>query len=258
MNVSYVSPEDFQHFKIIDSGQSCKQKSSKQSDSSMMYLIVAVIVAFVVVMTISSIPKCTEKIQQIPDMISTMATKVASVASKYSRNNTISSKQSTTTQKLDKYVKFVHEKCKNLTECIEGDGECHDFKNVAANFKKSTTEKVHEYLDTHPNMLILVYAPWCPHCHTALPEFMKVVDEVKDTVDVAILNAEMVERELLGTMNITHFPYIAKCKDGMKSGTHEVYRGAPKSEELIKFCKGTNNVAVNAKKVVNELDMLFM
>lgn len=245
MNLGYVSPEDFQHFRVVDSTSPCSKKNDKENDSMLILIIIAV-VAFLVVVTVGSKPECRQRLRQIPAMISTMRTR-------FSKNDGKVSSKISQSEELDEYVKHVSKKCRNLTACLQGDVNCKDFKNVSEEYKKRKTNEVKEYLQSHQNIMILIYAPWCPHCHTALPQFMEAADELED-VDVAILNAEMVDRKLMGDLEVTHFPFIAKSKDGLLH--KEVFKGRPQRKELVDFCKAV--VTAPKKEQPSELDLMFM
>ena len=94
--------------------------------------------------------------------------------------------------------------------------------NLSHAEKKKNDDKVMAYAESHPGALYIVFAPWCPHCHKALPVFLAAASDV--TVDMAIVNAEMCTNELVqGKLaNVTHFPYIFKrFEDGSLQVLHD-------------------------------------
>jgi thiol-disulfide isomerase/thioredoxin len=133
---------------------------------------------------------------------------------------------------VDKYIGTVPSKINNLTKCNASDTSCNDFKKVEDAFKVSTTNNVKSFLTKNPDILIMVFAPWCPHCHTALPNFMKASSTVRG-MKPCIMNAEMVDHTLLQDMNVTHFPFIAASHNGMVQS--DVFEGPPTVDELVKF-----------------------
>ena len=248
MNLGYVSPEDFQVFKTMDAESVCSSRSSKyENASSSTTMILIIIVAIVLLYVFSG--SCKNQLHQFRNGISVMFSKFNKRPP--STATAVSSKQSDI-KTLDAYVKQVHAKCENLTACLKGDASCEDFKNVSTEYKARTTKHTHDYLDTNKNIIMLIYAPWCPHCHTALPAFMEMAEDTGDaSVKIAILNAEMVDRSVLGEIGVTHFPFIASSQNGMKSSQKHVFKGAPTKENLVQFYKDS------LKKENAELDSMF-
>jgi hypothetical protein len=82
---------------------------------------------------------------------------------------------------------------------------------------------------------------------------MAASDEMKKHRDVAIINAEMVDRELMGELQVTHFPYIF-AED--RKNKRKVHKGKVSEEELIKFAKPDDDVKdddVKEKKSVENV-----
>lgn len=78
--------------------------------------------------------------------------------------------------------------------------------------KQANDDKVMRFVETHPGSTLFIFAPWCPHCHGAMPLFLAAAKLVGG--DMAIVNAEMCSAHLLrgGLANVTHFPFV--CKRG--------------------------------------------
>ena len=76
--------------------------------------------------------------------------------------------------------------------------------------------------------MYLIFAPWCPHCHTTMPNFAEA--SKKTNIPFAIINAESVPSNILQDFKLTHFPFIVK----KSNSTKYVFEGQPKVEELVK------------------------
>tara|TARA_B100001769_G_C21858387_1_gene464980 strand:+ start:88 stop:693 length:606 start_codon:yes stop_codon:yes gene_type:complete len=126
-------------------------------------------------------------------------------------------------------MKFDDSNVENTTLCKEGDSTCMDFKNVAESVKEENVKNLKKVVDENTNIVLFIYAPWCPHCHTALPEYKKA--SKLSNKKFAVANAELLPRELLGQLNVTHFPFIcSKLSNKMK-----VYKGPLKADNFKEF-----------------------
>ena len=127
----------------------------------------------------------------------------------------------------------------NLTKCGKG-GECAE-KEVNDNEKETNDLKVKNYINDHPDCVMMVFAPWCAHCKTAMPHFTEA--RKKTATPMALINSNMVSQQLLANdLQVTHFPFI--------------FRKTQSSTEIFKGRADTDTIAEFAKK--SELQMMFM
>jgi thiol-disulfide isomerase/thioredoxin len=247
MTVRYISPEEFQHFAM--NRRAVTQDCEKRGDSTTFFILVVVI--GVVMFTAMQSHKYMTPFYEIPTRVSTMISNIASVFIKptqFSSARSVSSKQ--TSVQVDQFVQDVSNEVDNLTVCTEGDENCKDYTKVDSSYVADKTQNTLKYLNAHPNVIVLIFAPWCPHCHTALPKFMEISPDVKaNKMDMAIINAEMVQKDLLESLGVTHFPFLVKSHDGLLSGkTRQVYNGPLDKNNLIEFCKkAVNEIGTSAK-----------
>lgn len=114
----------------------------------------------------------------------------------------------------------------NLTAC--NDVECTTDSNKAKN-----EDTIHAFLQANPEALLMVFAPWCPACTKALPEYAKAAES--SPMPVAIINADMVPQTLLtgpdSLLNLQYFPHVAKHTNG---GLSE-FDGYLSHENLLRF-----------------------
>jgi thiol-disulfide isomerase/thioredoxin len=87
-----------------------------------------------------------------------------------------------------------------------------------------------EVLENSPEVLVIFWATWCPHCKTTLPEFENAS---KDT-DVVFLSVEQqsVSNDTLMGHGVEGFPSIVKFLDGKKAGQ---YAGNRKAADILEW-----------------------
>lgn len=102
----------------------------------------------------------------------------------------------------------------NLTPCTSD--ACVDYKSLSEESKEASSKAVRDFVETHPDCVLMVYAPWCPHCHTAMPHFVTASKRL--STPLGIVNAEMVTKETLSGPNavcqVTHFPFVVSVRTG--------------------------------------------
>lgn len=122
----------------------------------------------------------------------------------------------------------------NITECVGDD--CKDIKTVSPDFKKKADKNVTEFLNKNKTCMVMIYAPWCPHCHTAMPKFFEASKKAK--CPFAIINAELVSPQLLqgenSLFNVQFFPFIIRRDQKGSEVSDTVYKGAPTVEGYVK------------------------
>ncbi len=134
-------------------------------------------------------------------------------------------------------------KClQNLTPCQAGDKNCHpaDGNKVNPSVHKEHDESVKKFLKETPVSMIMIYAPWCPHCHTAMPKFAEA-SEKSGGVPYALINAEMVSPQLLhgenALFNVQYFPYILRREKKGTEFSDTLFKNAPTTENLVAHSK---------------------
>ena len=181
--------------------------------------------------------------KMVPVFVSSMKTAFSTIQNKFSTPvKQISAKiaEVDKTEKVDVFSKTANDDVlTNLTPC--GKGETCMEEEIEDAEKKKNDEKVKEYLAQNPNHVMFIFAPWCGHCKTAMPEFCAARKET--STPLAIVNSNMVSRDLLSTeFNVTHFPFIIKKTEN----SNEVFKGKAIKENLVDFAKKS------------DLQMMFM
>lgn len=117
-------------------------------------------------------------------------------------------------------------KVQNPTLCT--DESCKNYKELKPEDKAKNDAKVKQAIAAKPHALVLVWAPWCGHCHNAMPVVAEAAKHIED--GVILVNSELVSSEMLregGLAQVTHFPFI------MCGG--RVFDGPVEKDELKKF-----------------------
>lgn len=83
-----------------------------------------------------------------------------------------------------------------VADCKDG-----DWKNLKDPEKAIIDKALREWLDSKVNepVAIMVYAPWCPHCHKMMPDFVntypRIMKNLRGQGQMLIINAEATRRE---------------------------------------------------------------
>ena len=116
----------------------------------------------------------------------------------------------------------------NLTQCSPG-AECADPKKVTPAIRKKYDESVDKAIaNAQEDMVLFVYAPWCPHCHDAAPHVVQASNLSKKKF--AAINGDLVSEKTLTKIGVEHFPFICKTS---KNGTSAVYKDDPKDKQKV-------------------------
>lgn len=204
-------PIDFAKFKFIDA-----TSDHQQSDRDSCKMVTSIIIIFLVIVILSSvIGGCAYKRRTADMYVSGMKAEV------------------------EEEVKDVHlpsvtfdKDCQNLTACKENDTTCSDIKTVSDELKIANAHKIVQKVEEHNRTMIMIYAPWCPHCHRAMPNFVEA-SKVNPDIQYMVINAELVPRTLLTeSFKVSHFPFIIKKQVGKSDA---VFKANPTKEALLAF-----------------------
>lgn len=123
----------------------------------------------------------------------------------------------------------------NLTPCDASDpSKCQDVKKIDPLVHTQNEKHVREFLGKHKVSMIMVYAPWCPHCHTAMPEFAKAASQCD--VPFALINAELMPPKLLqgdsALFNVQYFPFIMRRESNGSDFSDTLFKDQPTADKL--------------------------
>lgn len=98
-----------------------------------------------------------------------------------------------------------------VADCADG-----NWKSISDAERKSVDEALRSFLSMGVGVM-MVFAPWCPHCKTMMPQFLELT---KDMKDVLIVNAETVGKNTFASsqegsiFSLQYFPTFLKNETG--------------------------------------------
>ena len=198
-------------------------KKIRSSFVTLLIVIVGVIVAQLVYDTMTNS-------HRVSDFISAM------------KSRTSSASKTTTDSKVhveDAYMKHdpsIPSKLVNLTPCGPNDSSCADIQKVAPETKKKNEQTVLKFLEENADAILMVYAPWCGHCHSAMPHLHKASSQTK--IPCALINAELVPEALLAggpNFDVKYFPHIVRRTKKGKEISVKPFGDEPSEQNLVQF-----------------------
>ena len=138
----------------------------------------------------------------------------------------------------------------DLTQCrswlkvpVEGKpnvvvADCKDgnWKEMTEEDRKKVDDALHAFLDKTPNVILMVFAPWCPHCHKVMPQFVHMSQRARKTpfclVDAeAVLKRSFTQGDASMIHPLQYFPTFLVKKDGGAFVEKEL-------SEVLEFAEG--------------------
>jgi len=100
------------------------------------------------------------------------------------------------------------------------------FSKIKSNFNETITDTDDDLSNINDDDVLIIYAPWCGHCKTSMPEFLKAK---RNNKNIKLINSEEYP-DLVKKYNVTGYPTIKKA-----SG--EKYTGQRDSVSISNFAK---------------------
>lgn len=95
-----------------------------------------------------------------------------------------------------------------LTPCTTS--ECENYKDMTKEAKEANDTAVRNFVAQNPRLVLMVFAPWCTHCHTAMPAFFEAACD--SDVPFGLVNAELVNPDVIAgatrICDVKYFPTI--------------------------------------------------
>jgi len=129
--------------------------------------------------------------------------------------------------------------------------------NQTEDDKKLLSEKVDTILKKSKKIIVMFWAPWCPHCHSAMRPFV-LASQMSPNTKFLMVNAEAVDKEKLfkgenPVVPLTHFPYICRMEEGKMVKLHD---SAPTPTNIVENLVPEEESKVEESEP-NPLDALF-
>ena len=246
MTMTYIQPEDFQNFRFVN-------HSTKMKQTGMCTLVLGIIIVIIVYTMMNYSCKSKQFVSGYISQISQGISSKFSMLHEKISNASVSSKQ-VQLNKSDAYtVDMTNKDVWNLTACSSDDSSCNDYKKgIDDNLKNMYAQKLKTFVEENPKSTFMIYAPWCPHCHTAMPNFCDASKECEEKF--ALVNAELIPSNMLHEepFKVSHFPYICKL-DNMSVS---VFQGDPTAKNIISFSKSKSEDSPQSAE--DHLQMMFM
>lgn len=133
---------------------------------------------------------------------------------------------------------------------LVADAKDADWKNIKEEERAKIDLALHTFLEKNDDVVIMVFAPWCPHCHKMMSDFVRVSHSGRQGQRFLMVNAETCNRETFtrdapGMIHpLQYFPTFLVKKDGKY---HEM--------ELKDLTKAlSSNDAITNDAATDELD----
>ena len=97
-----------------------------------------------------------------------------------------------------------------------------------------TTETIDEAIKTYPNLAVLMYAPWCPHCKAFYPEMVDALknDELKK-MGVVFGRVDIEYNHEVGNKyNVHGMPTVLYFENGEKK---VIYNGGRTADKIVEW-----------------------
>lgn len=89
--------------------------------------------------------------------------------------------------------------------------------------------------NTHHDVLVEFYAPWCGHCKTLTPIYDLIAKKIQHNKNIVLAKIDSTANEVVG-LNISGFPTIKFFRNGSKNAPID-FEGERTEEGIIKYLR---------------------
>ncbi|CAH01095.1 protein disulfide isomerase PDI1 [Kluyveromyces lactis] len=120
---------------------------------------------------------------------------------------------------------------------------------------KLDADTFHEFIKEHPLVLAEFFAPWCGHCKTLAPEYVKAADEL-ESKDIPLAQIDCQEnQQFCQEQGIPGYPSLKLFKNGNPEAAGE-YQGGRDAKAIVNYMLKQSEPAVQVvedEKAFNEI-----
>ena len=159
----------------------------------------------------------------------------------YQRQYVIQSFLAATTKKLKSAntISGIKEKLEGVSgdvaDVIDAPGAEKDenaYKKCTEKQKTVNKKELEKILKNTDKMIVMFWAPWCPHCHSSMRDFN--IASTKSDTPYLMVNAETVDKSAFvgenAVVQLTHFPFMCRMENG---NVVRVSKKTPTSENIL-------------------------
>ena len=190
--------------------------------------------------------------KDIPGMVSSMAASLLGSDSNDDLPTADETSVSAKIEDLDKKDLPLSADAKNSKEDDDATA------NQTEDDKKVLTEKVTKMVKSNSKLVVMFWAPWCPHCHSAMRPFV-LASQMRPNTKFLMVNAEAVDKEKLfkgdnPIVPLSHFPFICRMENGKMVKLHE---SAPTPSGIVENLVPEEASEKSETSEPNPLDAMF-
>lgn len=225
--------------------------SNYEPKKSICSIVICVLIFLIIYNTMSQPYIVYQK--DIPSMVSSMA---ASLLGSDSKNEELPTADKTS---ISSKIEDLERKDLPLSADATNSKEDSDATaKQTEDDKKSLSEKVKNVVKNTNKIVIMFWAPWCPHCHSAMRQFV-LASQMCPKTKFLMVNAEAVDKDKLfkgenSLVPLTHFPFICRMENGKMVKLHN---SEPTPSSIVENLVPEESSEEKGTSEPNPLDSLF-
>lgn len=129
-----------------------------------------------------------------------------------------------------------------LVDAKGSKGSKDAWQSIGEGEKAKCEQTARAFLASHPKCVVMIYAPWCPHCHSAMAGFSAAAASAPSDVSFLMINAEALPVTAFqgdkALYNLQYFPTFA-ASTGAHGALQEATDVAAAAQALVSSAAAT-------------------